>query len=76
MTDQAIASIINSVVLGIIGIVFVYKNSKSKAASEMHIEKKTKVYKEYIEKYMSVFSSGEKQKTQDDIKKITKDLLL
>ncbi len=64
-----VASIFNSLVIAIIGIVFVYKNSKSKAASEMHIKKKTELYKKYIERYMSVFSTDKKQEEINEVVK-------
>lgn len=60
-----VASIFNSLVIAIIGIVFVYKNSKSKAASEMHIEKKHELYIKYLDLYADMLKSDMKQECRD-----------
>lgn len=68
-----VASIFNSLVIAIIGIVFVYKNSKSKAASEMHIVEKNKLYIDYTELYHAMFEAANKN-NQKEIKKKQKEM--
>lgn len=60
-----VASIFNSLVIAIIGIVFVYKNSKSNAASEMHIEKKHELYSKYLDLYADMLKSDMKQECRE-----------